>query len=124
VSVLKQVKRTAYQHRPMRLRLAVTRAGAPMSLTSAKFAWTIKRDAADLDADAVFQVTSAYVADPATGVFEIELPKDALAALVLGDNTQDLAYDIVVEDSDGKPYELEIGVLTVFPTVTKSEDLT
>ena len=120
---LKQVHRSLFHGRTMLLRFTVTRGGSPLDLTSAKFTLTAKRDVKDADIDAVFQVTSATNSAPTTGVFEMEIPKTATATVALAEDSEDLVYDVVVEDSASKTYTVETGILTVFPSPTKAEEL-
>lgn len=116
---LKQIHRTLFHGRTLRLRFTVTVDGSAMDLTGAKFALTAKRDIADPDTEAVFQVTTATVTVPASGVFEIEVPKAATDAIATGEDSEELVYDVVIEDAAGKSDTLEYGRLTVYPSPTE-----
>lgn len=123
VAPLKQVKRSLFHGRTMRLKFTVTIASVPMDLTGAKFALTAKRNIEDADVDAVFQVTTATVTTPASGIFVIEIPRESTDLIAIGNEPEELVYDVVIEDSGGDTYTLEYGRLKVYPSPTRAEDL-
>lgn len=103
---------------------SITNPKVPVDLTGAKIWMTAKEALADLDADAVFQITTPtdiiIDADPATGRAKVVVPADATLAVVFptGVAQVELFYDVQVKTVDGIVQTVAAGKLTLTEDVT------
>jgi hypothetical protein len=94
----------------------------PVNVTGWNFFATLKYNLADVDSQAVSQVTTAnggiIIAVAASGQIEARFPASATAGFA--DSPTSIYYDLLALDPSGNFWTLERGVYVVFPSVTRS----
>lgn len=104
-----------------RIQMPVMRDGAPLDISGGTLIFTAKYGDRDNDDQAVFQLTTVpgegiEVEDPASGVAIATI--DRIHTIHLANAKILLRYDWQLEEADGTVTTLEVGTLTVMPTVT------
>ncbi len=114
------VNLTIFRDRTFAMNLAVTQAGAPFNLTSATVRMTAKFNYTDLDAAAVFKLSTntsgIAITNSVGGLATVTITPTNTSALPA--NPVNLYYDIQVTDASANVWTVADGILYVLPNVT------
>lgn len=102
--------------------VTVENAGSPIDITGYQFRMTAKYAITDLDANAVFSITSPgsiALSDPTNGVILVTISPANTNSLEIG-QTYRLVYDIQMYNDPGTTYTICSGFLNVFPDVSRT----
>jgi hypothetical protein len=98
----------------------VDKNGVVVNLTGASLRFTVKRDAADLDVDAVITKTTGSgitVTNAAGGIARIDIAATDTSAMIRGTL---LVWDLQVRDSNSKTRTLASGTLRIIVDVSRT----